>query len=111
MGRIGELDQYITFEEEQSGDDGYGGAGAQNWTTHAQVWARVQPVRGTEGDSEGAVRATSTYMVEVWQDGLENLTAAMRIVWGSVTMNIREIRRPPERALMMRIIAVSGVTQ
>lgn len=111
MGRIGELDQFITFEEEQGGDDGYGGAGAQNWTTHAQVWARVRPVRGTEGDREGAVRATSTYMVEVWQDGLENLTEAMRIVWGSVTMNIREIRRPTERKLMMRIIAESGVTQ
>jgi head-tail adaptor len=109
MAAIGELDQFIAFEAESVCEDGFGG-GHADWGTHARAWAKIVAVRGSESEREGALRATSTYMIEMWQDGLEGVTEAMRINWDGLFMNIREIRRPPHRAMMMTIIAESGVT-
>jgi hypothetical protein len=35
----------------------------------------------------------------------------MATAWNDLTLNIREIRRPPYRTMMMTIIAETGVTQ
>jgi SPP1 family predicted phage head-tail adaptor len=110
MPVIGQLDQLITFEAASGGDDGYGGK-ATAWTPQAQAWASVKPVSAREGERQGAERASTIYMFEVWQDGLSAVTEASRIRWETAILNIREIRRPPVRTMMMTIIAETGVTQ
>ena len=114
MADPGDLTELITFEAPSIAGDGYGG-GPVSWGEHARAWARLRPVRGREAELQGAERAPLTYMVEVWNDGLDGLTEAMRIKWpatayNDVLLNIREIRRPPHRHMMMTIVAEAGVT-
>lgn len=106
---IGKLDQLLTFEAPQIVGDGFGG-GAHGWGYQARAWASVTPVSARESERQGAQRAATIYMIECWQDGLSAVTEASRIVWGQVKLNIREIRRPPTRTMMMVIIAETGVT-
>jgi head-tail adaptor len=106
---VGQLDQLLTFEAPQDCEDGFGG-GRRDWGLQARAWASVKPVSAREGERQGAERASTVYMIECWQDGLSAVTEASRIVWGAVTMNIREIRRPPSRTMMLTIIAETGVT-
>lgn len=111
----GQLDQLIRFEAPTVTGDDYGG-GPVSWAEHARGWARVQPVSAREGERQGADRASTMYLIEVYKGGLEGLTTEMRIrwmatAWNDVTLNIREIRRPPYRNMLMTIMAESGVTQ
>jgi head-tail adaptor len=115
MPVIGQLDQLITFEVATIVPDGYGG-GETQWTAQAQAWASVKPVSAREGERQGAERASTIYMIELYGGGLELVTEASRIrwmatAWNDLTLNIREIRRPPYRTMMMTIIAETGVTQ
>jgi head-tail adaptor len=108
MASAGAFDQKLIFEVELRTDDGFGGA-AIAWNPHATVWASVKPVQAREDERQGAQRASCMYMIETWRAGLDGLTAAMRINWRGAILNIREIRRPPERALTMIIMAETGV--
>lgn len=114
MTIIGELDQLLTFQAESLAADGYGG-GDLTWVQQAQAWAKVQPVSARESERQGAERAGTVYVIEVWQDGLAAVTEACRILWhatayNDLVLNIREIRRPPSRTMKMTIIAETGVT-
>jgi SPP1 family predicted phage head-tail adaptor len=104
----GELDELITIEEQQTSPDGSGGQ-TLSWTTLAQAWAKVKPVRLSEGERQGAVRAGRGYLFTLRRR--TDLDEAMRIQWNGEAFNIREIRLPGARALYMEIMAQSGVTQ
>lgn len=104
----GAFDQKLIFEVEVRAVDGFGGAGI-TWNAFATVWASVKPVQAREDERQGAQRASCMYMIETWRSGLDGLTAAMRINWRGAILNIREIRRPSERALSMVIMAETGV--
>jgi len=113
---IGQLDQLLTFEAPTVCEDGYGG-GEVDWTHQARAWASVKPVQAREDERQGAQRAAVVYMIECWQDGLTAVTEASRISWRirpndpePAYLNIREIRRPPTRSMMMVIIAETGVS-
>jgi len=106
--RPGKLDELLTIEQQQTQPDGSGGQ-IVTWTQFAQVWAKVQPVRLSEDERQGAVRATRGYVFTLWRRG--DLSEDMRIVWNGETFNIREIRLPGSRELFMEIFAQSGVTQ
>lgn len=115
MAGAGDLNQLLTFEALTIVADEYGGGDSQ-WNTQVLAWASVKPVQAREGERQGAERAGCMYMIEVWQDGLEVVTEASRIRWmpnayNDLTLNIREIRRPPHRDLRMTIMAETGVTQ
>lgn len=109
MVAIGELDQLISFDALTIVDDGYGG-GSKSWVQRVQAWAKVAPVRASEEDRQGAQRGMVQYKIDCWQDGLSAVTEGDRIRWGSIELNIREIRLPPSRTMMMTIIAETGVT-
>jgi len=108
MTAIGEMDQIITFEQPQTAPDGSGGQ-TLSWTTLAQAWAKVKPVKLDESERQGAVRAARGYLFTVRRR--TDLSEAMRIVWNSESFNIREIRLPGGRASYMEIMAVAGVSQ
>lgn len=110
MMRPGKLDQRITFQAYTLSPDGAGGQ-TKTWanlTTTPTVWAHAKPVRGTESFSEDRTNATSTVMFTIRNRG--DLTDAMRIVWGGVNYNIRDIRRAGSREMYLTIIAERGVS-
>lgn len=110
MAAIGRLDQLLIFEAPTIVEDGFGG-GPVIWNEAARAWASVKPVSAREGDRQGALRASTIYMVELWSEGVDEVTEACRINWDGTYLNIRELRRPPHRTMMMAILAESGVTQ
>ena len=108
MMAAGNFDQKLIFEQEIRTDDGFGGSSIL-WTAFATVWASVKPVQAREDERQGAQRASCMYMIEAYRSGLDGLSSAMRINWRGAILNIREIRRPSERAPTMIIMAETGV--
>jgi len=106
--RPGKLSELITIEQEVEQRDGSGGF-TVTWQQFAKVWAQVQPVRLSESERQGAVRASRGYLFTMWRRG--DLSEDMRIAWNGETFNIREVRLPASRALYMEVFAQSGVTQ
>jgi len=106
--RPGKLNELVTIEQQQTQPDGSGGQ-IVTWTEFAQVWVKLQPVRLSEGERQGAVRATRGYVFTLWRRG--DLSEGMRIIWNGEAFNIREVRLPSERELYMEVFAQSGVTQ
>ena len=108
MANAGDFDQRVTFQRTVTAPDGLGGA-AVTWTDAAKAWAMVTPARQSESERQGALRASRTYTLTLRRR--EDITEAMRILWRSEVMNIREIKRGGPRELTMQITAEAGVTQ
>lgn len=105
----GDLDQLVTFEEPEKTPDGSGGNTVAWSEISPQSWAAVQPVRLSEEERQGAVRATRGYLFTVRRR--DDLGEDMRVKWNGESFNIREIRLPSPRAHYMEIMAVAGVAQ
>ncbi|WP_127078371.1 phage head closure protein [Rhodomicrobium lacus] len=108
-GLSGDFSERLTFETPVATADGYGGETVEWRAVQPRAFAKVEAVRGSESDHQGAVRATRTYLFTLHRRG--DITESMRIRWGDEILNIRELRRGPARALTMIIVAEAGVTQ
>lgn len=86
---------------------------AQAWTTIATFRAEVRPLRFSESEREGAVRAVQGYLLVLHTSTVRahTITAADRVLWNGRTLNIREVRDPEPGVRFTEIIAESGVTQ
>ncbi|MDY6960314.1 MAG: head-tail adaptor protein [Pseudomonadota bacterium] len=112
MAGAGALDQLIVFEAPTIVEDGFGG-GATRWSEVVRAWASVKPVSARESERQGAERASTIYMLEMWGDRLDAVHEGCRIRWTSqcdALLNIREIRRPPHRTMKLIMVAEMGVT-
>ena len=57
-----------------------------SWVTHATVWACVEPIRGREFFAAAQMQGAVDYRVTIRY--LSTVTRAMRVMWGSVVMDI-----------------------
>lgn len=101
----GALNQRIVIEAENKVSDG-GGGFFNGWAEHAQVWAKVLPLRGTE-EERGGQRGVRVVMFTIRRRG--DITHAMRINWNGFDHNIQDIRDPGPSGAFMEIIGKSGV--
>lgn len=85
----------------------------QEWFEAGTLRAEVRPLRFSEAEREGAVRAVKGYLFRVYTSAVRALgiTEADRLVWNGMTLNIREVRAPEARVRFTEIIAEAGVTQ
>ena len=102
---IGELDQRITLQNLTDTPDGIGGV-TRAWSDVATVWARVKPQTGREAMAEGRMAAT---MLTKFTIRTRAVDETMRIVWGGVQYNIRQIPDSSPRDQFMDILAERGV--
>lgn len=102
-------DELITIETPTHTADGFGGVAATAWSTHAQAWVHIKPVQAREDERQGALRASCMYLVTGLRDELAGITGEMRVSWNGLLLNIREIRLPGPREMMMQFTAESGV--
>lgn len=109
MTSIGARDQLITIEAPTHTSDGYGGVASTSWGTHAQAWVALKPVQAREDERQGALRSSCMYLIEGLRDELATITGEMRVSWNGTLLNIREIRLPTERQILMQFTAESGV--
>lgn len=78
----GELDQRVTIQTRQSGQDAVGQA-VETWGDDTVVWARARPLRGREFFAAGATQSQETIVFGIrYRSGL---TSAMRVLWNGET--------------------------
>lgn len=98
--RIGELRERVRLQNFISIDDGYGNQ-IQEWRDVATVWARVEPLRGTE-----RYQAAQLETVVGWHITIRHrtdITPAWRIVKGSTVFRIVGILNPDERRRFLQL--------
>lgn len=84
----------------------------QRWSSVGTVRAEVRPLRFSEAEREGATRTVQGYLFRVYTRAVAAfaITAADRLKWSGIVLNIREVRRPPPGETYTEIIAEAGVT-
>ena len=106
--RVGAMRERVRIERESRTPDAGGGAQA-SWTPlgHAPtVWARVEPIAGTELVQAMRLQARVTHRVTMRWRG--DVTAAMRLVWGARSLNIRAVTNPDERRRYLELLCEEG---
>lgn len=89
----GRLRHRVTIEQPSDAQDSSTGALTRSWSTLATVWAEIAPLSAKEFiaaqavDSEVSARITIRYR--------DDVTAAMRIVYGSTVYNIAGVLPDP----------------
>ena len=84
-----------------------GGGSAVVWTKVVTVRAAIDPLSGSETLRAMQLQAKISHRITIrYRSGI---TAAMRILFGARTMNIRAILNPGERNRWLEIMAEEGV--
>ena len=84
----GTLRERITITKNTLVADGLGGS-TDTWATLATVWAEIRPLTSKELEVSGQVQAQGGYRVTI--RSRSDVTAAMRITWGSRTLEINGV--------------------
>lgn len=95
--KIGPLRERVTIQSGAAADDSMGG-GPVTWSSIAttpDVWAGIRPIRGDERLAALQLQAAVTH--EVTMRYRTDVTAANRLLWGLVPLNIRAVLHDPKR--------------
>ena len=87
--RAGALRESVTIQSKSVSRDSYG-AETVSWTTHATVWAAIEPLRGQEYLEARRMEAEVDVRIRIRY--LSTVTSSMRVSWGS---RIFQIVSPP----------------
>jgi SPP1 family predicted phage head-tail adaptor len=110
-GRIGGMDQRITFQSEVLTDDGQGGRESSGWAniaTAPTMWAKVVASRGAESE-EGERRPANVYPIDVTIRNREDISELMIVLWRGRSYNIRSIDPYNPRAEFRKLLCEGGV--
>lgn len=105
--RAGTLRHKITFQSATDVTDNLGGY-TRTWSDTYDCFAAVWPLKGTEALEAMKLEHKVTHKIRVrYRD---NITADMRIKFGSRYFDIVGIINPDERDIMLDIMATESVT-
>lgn len=77
------------------------------WTTFAQVWGSVEPLRGREFMQASAQEAELTTRIRIrHKDGV---LPSMRVLWDGHTYNIRSVQNVYERQIETHLLCTEIV--
>ena len=98
--KIGDLRQRILFQKENKADDGAHGY-VVTWDDVAEVWAKVEPVSGTESYFAHQLRNVLSHKIKIryWSD----ISVEMRVVFKTRIMKIESIIDIEEKRRFMVI--------
>ena len=102
----GSLRDQVQIQAATSSGDGAGGA-IKTWSTFATVWAAITPISGGEAFAQGLARNTQFYRVTI--RFRSDVSAANRIMWGTLPLNIRSASDPDRRGEALVMTVESGV--
>lgn len=86
---IGELRERVTIQRATAVADTLGGQSVTWADVYEGIPAKVVPVRGGEAEVQGREMTMRSFVVII-RHGY-TITTADRLVWGSVTMNVRRV--------------------
>jgi SPP1 family predicted phage head-tail adaptor len=102
-----DLDQRVTLQRQLANQDGLGNSTGQ-WVDVADVWARVQPLRGKEFFAAGQMQSSAEVRIVIrWRD---DVLPTWRVMWGDTP---HEIVAPPAnidgQKHWLEIMCTSGI--
>ncbi len=98
--------QFITTGRVQRDDGGFDTSD----NTVVERWASVVPVQAREFEQAGRLSGQTVYLITC--DALDiDPTTDDRILWGSIELNIREVRRAHAGSLHLEIKAQAGAVR
>ena len=106
MVAIGEMRERVTIQTATLQADSIGGA-TPSWSDVDTVWARVEPLSGSEGEAQDQLQSSQLYRITIRYRN--DITAAHRITWRGTAMNIRALANPDERRHFLEMRCESGV--
>ena len=101
--RSGPLRHKITIQTTTLSSDTMSAAASESWATYTTAWAEIKPLKGLEAVEHRKLGQET--MHRIWMRYQSGITTAMRIVWDSRTLEIRGVRNPDERNVMLEILA------
>lgn len=95
--RAGALRERVTLQSATEASDGAGGQTLTwaNVATDPVVWARVEPTEGREKFAAMQIQGRYTHRVTLRYR--TDLTLKLRVVWGSIYLNVRSIQQHEKR--------------
>ncbi|WP_035061023.1 phage head closure protein [Andreprevotia chitinilytica] len=86
--RAGKLNKRITLQRRSAGKDEYG-APLNRWESLTPIWADIRFTSGKEAIAAGAEASTAAASIRIrYRTGI---TAAMRVVYGTMILNIKAV--------------------
>ncbi|WP_085908283.1 phage head closure protein [Kiloniella majae] len=104
--RIGKLRERISLQELSLAGDG-GGGQVETWNEVAKVWANVKPLSGREQIIANKETGTTLYRITIRS---RDISSSWRVVWGTKTLNIREILEGDSSQQFLTFNAELGVS-
>ena len=100
---IGDLRHRVTIESETRTSDGAGGASVA-WIVVADVWAAIQPQRGSENLTLDRVAGAVPY--DIWIRYRTGVTPSMRVRFGARVFDIRAVVDTEDRGHWLKLMAL-----
>ena len=94
--RSGLLRHEINVQTDTPSVDAMGGA-SQSWATTTTIWARIEPISGTEDFNDDQTEATLTHRVTIRGD--DAVGTVKRIKFGSRYFEVHGVRDKDERGI------------
>lgn len=102
----GDLDQRVTLQQRDSSLNTLGQA-SDTWTNVAEVWAKVEPLRGREFFAAGQMQSEATTRITIrYRAGV---TERNRVVWRGQPYDISAVIEPDGQKQMLEMICAAGV--
>jgi SPP1 family predicted phage head-tail adaptor len=99
--QAGQLDRRITIQTFTTSTDDFGEV-IPSFTTLADVWAKVEEKRGTEGEDDNQIIASK--VVEFFIRYRSDINEQMRIVYNGQTYKIEAILNADARKAFQKIV-------
>lgn len=105
--RAGTLRNLITIQEPTVAKNAIG-ENVPSWATHAQVWARIEPLSGREYFE--AAQTNDEAISKIIIRNLATVTPDMRISHNGVIYNIKSVMKPavPGRMMVLIVSVTNG---
>ena len=99
--QAGRLKNRVTIQQQSTVQDSIGQP-VNTWTTYATVWADIRNRSGVESIKAGEL--TSTVRASIRVRYKAGITAAMRVVHGSITYQIKSVLRDEQNKDYMDLV-------
>lgn len=103
--RCGDLNCFVSLQHRVENDDATGDP-IPTWQEYAQVWAQLQPERGSEGVLEGQIHATRGTRITLRYRS--DVVERDRLVHEGVNYNLEAVLNRDYRRDELTLLATSG---
>lgn len=106
--QLGKLNKRVAIQAVTQTTDSAGGY-TDSWATSATVWASIDPVSGRERFIYGQVTEPVTHRILMRYNSAVTVTGKKRLLYGSRTFNIVQVRNLEEADVWLEILAIENV--